>query len=421
MILLSLNFWIGTIAGAVICYYFTEFMNSRKAKKSSSKRYKNIQKFRKLLAEQDFTMKHNNVIEIDHGEPVYGGTDGETKISERKVDRAFFFPIPEKYKDILREKSNNSFVQDKTIYFNYYDNDNCLNSNFWGNIEKFERGMTNLGRHWDTATKEELETISVEVAKEIICDMDNGKKRFNSAIFGVDSFNPNNTNVEEYPCVLVNFYKTDYFTYRVFSRYYQAHPLRDLSLDSINKLSYPFLCSFGINIIVVISENDCNAPLENGDIIVVGERSGKVIVNANRLHFTMNEAFCLRDMSINGPSIRKCAERGLVEELRWSNEIAGLTFGDIKFTDFFFCIDVCEMGIGGFVKINIDGKTIEEKKHLLRDWYLESQDGALETYGLKFISMEEAEAFLENNVEKMSDSFALALKSFLRRYRLKLI
>lgn len=421
---LTLNFWIGTIIGAVVGavfegivgYYISNIMKSRRDNNLKKKRAENNTKLLDLFSKQDYSLNSNGIIMLAHGVPTYS----PESLNEGKVDKCFYYPIPEKYRDIL---NTFGFSQKKTDDIQYSDEDNCLFENFWGK-DNFARGLSTIGINWDDTIKKDLDIIANNVAKSFHEDLKNGKVRFNGAMYGVDYFDPGRSSGEELPTVTINFYKTDYFTYRVFSCLYQNHRIGNNAFkkDFINSLSYPFLASFGIAFIAIISTNKCNAAIEGSDVIVIGRRSNDVIVDKGRLHFTMNEAFSIRDMNVNNPSFELCAIRGFVEELKWSKHIHGLKFGDLKFTDFFFNNNACEMGVVGYVKIETSEELpLEEAVDKLTKLYKESQDGILETNGLVFVAMKDARTYLQKQKEFMSIGFATALDCLLRRYELNLI
>lgn len=361
---------------------------------------------------------------LDNANPIYDNSH----LKEKTVDKNFFYPIPEKYKDVLKELSDNCFVQENTVDFQYNNTNNCLSDDFWDNTDgniKFRTGFEAIKCEWNDEAQKELADISCQVAEKLICDLES-HPRYNSVIFGVDSFHPNRKGQREKPSVQISFYRTDYFTYRVFSQFYQNHCPKNCITDDtyiishLKSLSYPFLCSFGVNMIAVIS-NDCDTFLDGDDEIAIGYRSKRVIVNPGCIHFAMNETFCMCDITDKGPSIKHCAERGFSEELNWKDQEHGLKFGNFNFTDFFFCNDVGEMGIVGFTKICIKGKTIEKTKDLLRKLHKVSRDGILEVPNIDFIPIKDARDYLKKNSKSMSPSFAWALNNFMNRYELNCI
>ena len=404
---------ISALIGAVIGYFFNELIDFLKKRKEQNISDRNNKELLNCLSSQEYSRLENGMVQVAHGSPMYKPED----LTGAIIDNNYFYPIPPKFKKAL---SDNGFTQKDSEDFKYRKEDNCLSDDFWGKSE-FDRGISSImDSDWEKA-KTEIKNAANEVANILLSDIQAGKVRFNGPMFGVASFNPNRSIGEERPTSMIRFYKTDYFSYLVFSKFYEQHPLTKerITNDIINNLSYPFLSSFGVAVIAILSTNKITDPFVDSDVIVIGRRSQNVYVDPGKLHFTMNEAFSLRDTDHGVPSFGLCATRGFNEELRWSNaHIPGVDSTNIKFTDFFFNSIDCEMGLTGYMKIStIDGKEINEMKTLLDDLYRESQDGALETDGFEYITIGEAKAYLEKNKEKMSAGFATELNNFLRRYK----
>ena len=206
------------------------------------KRAKKNQKLLEILSEIDYTQSNDGHILLEHGAPYYYPESLSSKI----VNKDFFCPIPQKYKFELSELG---FYQVDSEDFKYLDNKNCMDNSFWG-IEEFNTGLSVIGNYcWDRKTKDVISIISEEVAKLFISDLRKGRVRFNGVLFGVASFVPNRKSGVEYPTAFLEYYKTDYFTFQVFSHFYQQNPLHyeKISNEIVNKLSYPFL--FPANII----------------------------------------------------------------------------------------------------------------------------------------------------------------------------
>ena len=403
---------ISSIISFIVGYYIKALIQLYKNYRYEKKNKTLLESFSK----QDFSLLSNGHVLLAHGLPTYKTNDIECGIS----DYNFYYPIPAKYK---KELSSYGFFQNNTDDFHYQEKDNCLHKSFWGKSVFNRAFSTILGNTWDDS-KAEISEIADSVAEQFVTDLRKGQVRFNGALFGVSSFNPNRAIGNEHPIVTMNFYMTDYFSFHVFSQFYQKHPLKEKKFpnDIINRLSYPFLSSFGVAVIAVISTNSITSKLQDSDIIIIGKRSYNVIVHQGLLHFTMNEAFSLRDTDHNKPSLGLCAFRGFNEELKWSEEVPGMESNNIKFMDFGFNSEDCEMGVSGYVKLStIEGKTLVETTEYLNKLYKESQDGILETEGLDFVPIKDARSFMKTNIDRMSAGFAIALENFLRRYELSLI
>ena len=137
--------------------------------------------------------------------------------------------------------------------------------------------------------------------------------RFNGLMYGVKKVRNERLTIEEEAGLDMIFYKTDYFTFRVFAKIYEklknnslgfkVEKLQDLNLYS------PFLSGFGLGAFVIINQG-------KGDEVLLGRRSNGVIVDKGNWHYSMNEAFSMKDVDEYGyPSLSTCLYRGLQEEL----------------------------------------------------------------------------------------------------------
>lgn len=400
------------LIGAALGYIFNEFVDKLRNQHKQSVYSKRNQKLLEELSNKDYSLNTNDIVLLAHGSPFYLHGDIEGYIT----DKRFYYPISQS-ESLMKKLAKYGFEQKGNPDFKYTEDTNCLSDNFWGK-SSFERGLCIFGNFtWDTNTKRELDFIAQEVSKQFVADIEAGKVRFNGAMFGVSSFHPKRSMGEELPTAQIYFYKTDYFTYRVFSQFYLNHRSEFLNKDItggiINQLAFPFLTSFGIGVIAVASTNAAEEKLLESDVLIVGRRSNNVVVDKGLLHFTMNEAFSLRDTIYNSPSFDLCVSRGFNEELRWTKDVKGLSFSECRFMDFMFDSNKCEMGITGFLKLSI-GNDLSIQK--LCELYKESQDGILETEGLEFVEMKNVHSFYEENKHRMSAGYATALECFIRRY-----
>lgn len=339
-------------------------------------------------------------------------------------ERAFFVPLPSACRDSL-----STFNQDLKSYDDIYrDTNNCLNPNFWGE-EKLRTAFSTLGLSWDDNTKEELITISEKVACTI-CKILNSKsttKPFNGLMYGVLSFEilPNRDESQQ---AVLSFYKTDFFSFRVFSYYYRTHKmefcdyLNVSTFPGINKIPIPFLSSFGVSIIAIVSGFPIEMPLNDSDLIVIAKRSSNVPDNPGTLHFTMNEAFIPGDTDNNNDdfqlSIIRCATRGFEEETEWRKEPNRIQFSQYRFTSVFYDSVLSQMGITGLVKICVKGfKNMKKAQEHLTILHNSARDKVLETEKLDFIPIKKLDQFIADNEDKMSNSFSYAIKVFSAKYR----
>ena len=380
------------------------------------------------LNEKDYLNDNYGIIELAHGVPVF--EERYIRLSRANSSSNFFYPIPEEQaietKEGKKTLADFKFTQNgDSNPFDYSRNKNCLSIDF-NHIASFEKAFSCFNKKWDDETKKELACIADEVAEEFLSTLKDGTPRFNGEMFGVSSFIEKRYDIQEAPGVEITFYKTDYFTYRVFSKFFAKHKKElfkkynhTLTAQQINCLAYPFLSSFGVACLIVVSFNDLNMKIQPYDTILLGKRSNNVVVDKNKLHFSMNEALSTNDTNNSEtPSFREAGDRGLQEELGlFRDTIKGAVFGDYGFLD--FCIDSNkgEMGVTCYVKVSLDPnkKTIEDFKNDFLVCYKRSKDGRLETTGFVAVRVCEIEAFKNKNRKRMSKGLLAALDRFKER------
>ena len=147
--------------------------------------------------------------------------------------------------------------------------------------------------------------------------------------------------------------------------------------------------------------------------MIIAHRGSNVIVDRDKLHFSMNEAFSMLDVDMYGnPSFVSCLYRGLKEELGISEAYNSniLKYG---FLDLSIDVDRLECGISCYVKLRFGNNfTIEQFAEL----YKTSKDRELETTELEFVPMTELRNYLKNNAERFSSGAIHGLYSLLSRY-----
>lgn len=339
-------------------------------------------------------------------------------------ERAFYIPLPPACNDSL-----STFRQDLEGHDDLYrDTNNCLNANFWGE-DNLRETFSTLGLSWDNNTKEELITISEEIACTIsnILNSDSTTKPFNGLMYGVLSFEivPNR---DESQKAVISFFKTDFFSFRVFSYYFRTHRtgfcdyLNGNTFPGINKIPIPFLSSFGVSIIAIVSGFPIEMPLNDSDLIVIAKRSNNVPDNPGTLHFTMNEAFIPGDTENNNSdfklSIVKCATRGFEEETEWRKEPNRIQFSQYRFTSIIYDSELSQIGITGLVKISVKGfKNMKKAQEHLTILHNSARDKVLETDELYFVPIKKLDQFIIDNDKKMSNPFSYAIKVFAAKYR----
>lgn len=365
----------------------------------------------KLNEKSQSYLEDFGIAQISHGLPYY------EIIETHRDNSSFFLPIPIEKKELLSKKK---FTQQKIK-----PELNCLSDSFL-KINDFNKGFSFWGCKWDEASKQEIRELSIKVADRIYNDITSGKRRFNGLMSGVFSFSETCGNDENViPDILL--YKTDFFTFRVFAQYYKDHyeKIKDVFSSNeitkiVNGLSMPFLSSLGVSIIAVISTNSIKDSITDDDLVVIGYRSDKVEGDNNSYHFTMNEAVIPADAMNNSTTFSNSATRGFVEELRWASD-SEISFSQFYFTDLYLETNKCQVGLTGFVKIELTGQMsndLDYAKKKLKGLYSNARDGSFETKEIVFIPVKEIRQFLSENKKTMSAGFAVALNNFIDRYEL---
>lgn len=324
---------------------------------------------------------------IDHAVPKYV----EDNIILKQTGKTIIIPIPKDYRMPLEE-----------LGFDFHQNDTI-------DTTIIEKSFMQIGIDSYASL---ITEVSNSVAMDFIEDLNHGKIRFNGYLFGVEHLMLNRYGGDEEALLKMDFYKTDYFTFRVFAKLYQK--LKDhiviKNVEDINSIP-AFLSSFGIGCYVIATDG-----VE--EYLVIAHRGDNVIVDKDKYHFSMNEAFSLKDTDIYGNlSFVSCLFRGLREELQlnenWKNQII-----DFGFLDLDIIMDRFEMGITCYVKMKFDSEFTMER---FRDLYKTAQDKELETKELFFVPMRNVRNFMKVNESKFSIACINGLRSLLVRYESKQI
>jgi hypothetical protein len=371
------------LIGAVIGYLVSISFDSIKNRFNSFLRQRKISKQIGILGELDFK-NDAGYLALEHAIPMYK----EQNISLKDSGTDFFLEIPKQYQQELKsfnfEIREASFKQMEDKVKIAFDSINIPN--------------------YQAVIQEE----SLIVAKDFLTELKKGALRFNGKLFGIDFIRAERTNDSEEPGLSINFYQTDYFTFRVFASLYKkySHKFKITNIQSLNILS-PFLSSFGLGNFVIINDG-------KQDFVLLGHRSNNVIVDRNKLHFSMNEAFSLMDIDeFNNPSFRSCLFRGLKEELGIDERFRqNIEYG---FLDLGMDINRLEMGISSYARIQFDAHLTPD---LLKNLYLIAQDGELETDKLELVPMKKLDTFINENSENMSAGCRATLRSLLIRYKI---
>lgn len=389
----------------------------------SIERHWQLRKVRKRNKALDTLLKSNetrSIVSLGIGAPY---THKDIKASEEK--RFVFCPIPQEYVQSLGEKGFCQYAKKKKDF--YLEGNNCLDDSFWA-VEQLKDAYESIGKTWDKDAKEELISLSRLVAN----DFNEGlhaktpKKWFNGIIYGVKSFEPGK-NEDESENASISFYKTDYFTFQVFAKYYENHKAEFMQktpiMDFIHSWSIPFLSSFGVSVLAIVSSNEISASLDKSDLVVIVKRSENVRSDQQKWHFTMNEAIIpgdKGDLKISSSVFRRCATRGFQEEVNWDNDDS-FQFSSFLFTDFLYSSEFCQMGLTGLLKISVQGelskdKSMEKAKDFMIERYVRARDQSLESTDIKFLPIKEIPYFIDKHSESISASLLYALNSLLIRF-----
>lgn len=375
------EYFIGGIVGAVLGYFINVVLDKVKDYASEKIKLRQISTIRHQLQNLNFK-EDTGSMAIDHAVPKYV----EDNIILKQTGKTVIIPIPEKYRKTL---------EDLGFDFHYYDTiDTTI-------VEKsfIHIGIANYAPL--------ISEVSNSVAIDFIKELNQGKIRFNGYLFGIEHLMLNRYGENEDPMLKIDFYKTNYFTFRVFAKLYQK--LRSYivikNVEDINSVP-AFLSSFGIGCYVIATDG-----IE--DFLIIAHRGNNVIVDKDKFHFSMNEAFSLMDVDIYGNiSFTACLFRGLREELGL-NENYKKQIVDYGFLDLNILLDRFEMGITCYVRIKFDNAfTMEHFKEL----YKSAQDKELETTELEFISMKDVRNFIEDHKCQFSIGCINGLRSLLARY-----
>lgn len=434
------------ILGAVVGYYFNEIMDAIKSKKKQKAISEINQKVvSNLQTEKANLEQETGIIQLANGAPYYKEGNLSTEVRE---DIVFYVPIPESFRGELQKRG---FIKNNGVP--YEDKYNCLSDRFV--LKKaFDTGFGCFGKYtWDATVKAEIRAIAETQAQVFLDDLKARKPRFNGSMLGVKENNPNRDNSDhERNTYKIIYYKTDYFTYRVFAQFYANHldefrrlnaPNGELDTNVLQRLSIPFLSSFGVACIVVGTTGDHHElHFNEDDFIISGYRGNNVIVDQNKLHFGMNEAFSLSmdsDSSGVAPSYKQCVERGLMEELIYidpkteDGQRCKSFIGTPYFFDFILDSNKCEEGLTAIVKLKFqseepikdeNGEPIPQDGFTTDSFlkrYNAAKDRLLETKGLEFTPIKDLDTFLNERGKSMSMSYYAALCNLQTRLQIKAI
>ncbi|MEE9364241.1 MAG: hypothetical protein V3U92_16700 [Cellulophaga sp.] len=362
--------------------------------KTIKKFFSNRRRYRKAVKNLDHIgyTPESGFRHFDHAIPKYEKHNLKTELS----DDLLIIPVPEKYKSFFEE---NDFVIRKK------------------NVSTWSNRLNKTFKHLNVNNYQSLLTeCAEEVAKKIKLDIESGLQRFNGEMLGVKKIQLQRIGEDENSALKLLFYKSDFFTYRVFAKAYEKLKNNFIidekdGVPDLNNYYTPFLSSFGIANFLIVDDGE-------EDRILFGYRSNNVEVDKNKIHFSMNEAFSLKDMDNrekhNKLSLHKCLERGLTEELGISADIQETNLKDSGFMSLAMDLNRFEIGLSSYSRLSLDENyTLND----LKRGYQSAQDGVLETQKINLVRISELESFLRKNKSEMSVSARNVINTFLARYK----
>ena len=142
----------------------------------------------------------------------------------------------------------------------------------------------------DFGIEEFITVVSGMVACTFIADLKSGKTMFNGAELGVYNITDNRTTNSEYPCVDMQLYYSDYFTFKCMTEMYHilcsidGNPFVINNIQDIHPIA-PFLCSLGLGGYLA-------AYTDEGAYLMWTKRSGN-ISSGDIWHFSYDETVSL--------------------------------------------------------------------------------------------------------------------------------
>ncbi|SET18330.1 hypothetical protein [Paenibacillus sp. NFR01] len=300
-------------------------------------------------------MEHLNILKICSANPKYEYRDINTRVDDKEL----YIGFPEEF--IARVKETDP---------DFHIHSDC---SFDGSPD-FQ----------DIVDRTEIGELKELIAKHRALVADNFVQRANGCLFNRPKFGIYDIRFDarkghaETPAVKIEFFKTDYFTHRVFRSIYNElkaadHPIAKLTPDNLNEglQKYnAFTTSLGINAFVM-------ANAKGGESVIFSKRSVHAAYAENRLKYnsTVMEGVSLTDCDTpNNVSLEQAVYRALMEELGLTRDLLSKYNTKINYCDFFLEKNYFEIGLTASVTMN---SVFEET---IRD--LPAQDRELEIHKL---------------------------------------
>lgn len=326
--------FLGIIIGHVSTWMWQSFRKNQKINAA----IKNIKKLKDSFSEE-------GIVSISNAYPGYDATN----IILKDTNEKFFLAFPDNYDNTFNCKDTDIIFQDKTIQ--------QLGE---------EMGIPNF--------VDLIEKHKIIVADKFINSSNSGRRLFNNEKYGVKNIIITKTdNKDEKDIVSIGFFLTDYYTHKVMRSIY--HELQVAAPPLIEKFRvedivryYPFLTSFGIDSLLILSP-----PNEAENIVVVKRSKYMANMKKDMWHVSMNEGLSTTDCdAVSGKvNIYQSVIRGYLEELGISYNIHNI---NNEFRDIFMVKENFELGITSLAEVNM---TLDDFKSCFDG----AEDSSMETTG----------------------------------------
>ncbi|MDQ2178004.1 hypothetical protein [Marinifilum sp. D714] len=373
------------IAGAILGVIFSEYWIKIKRNILNKVRYKKaVKNVQNLGFSPEPGFKY-----FDHAIPAYERNHLKTEMSDSKM----IIEIPKEF--AIHLNSSNFIFRKQNI-------------SAWE--EQLKKTFNHLGiDNYQSILKESAYEVALQMQK----DINYGLQRFNGEMLGVKQIHLQRIGEDEQSSLRITFYKTDFFTFRVFANIYQKykHLIKVKGIQDLNSYYTPFLSSFGISNYLIIDDG-------KEDKVLFGYRSNNVSVDKNKIHYSMNEAFSLKDVDTTENhfklSLNTCLKRGLREELGIASDIQDSNLEKFGFMSLLMDVNRFELGLSSYARLRIDESfTLSDFKRA----YHSAQDSELETDGLSLIKIKDVPNFVKTNNLEMSVGARNVINTLLARYK----
>lgn len=225
------------------------------------------------------------------------------------INKSLILPVPEKQKKELTElkffrtdkiqeiekhkekiKPDNTELRQQFVSFVERHNDiyslQTIQSRITEYLKQDKYKDIRLPDHREFGIDEFITTVSEMVACTFIADLKEGKTMFNGAELGVYDIKDNRTTNSEHPCVDMQLYYSDYFTFKCMTEMYHilcsidGTPFVINNIQDIHPLA-PFLCSLGLGGYL--------AAYVDGDVSLMWTKRSGNISSGDIWHFSYDE------------------------------------------------------------------------------------------------------------------------------------